>query len=245
MPAAAAPRWTAIVVAGGRATRLGGIDKTALVYRGRSLLAGVLGAVTGAERICVVGSDAPLPAGVLSAVEEPRWGGPAAAIVAGLRALDSGGAAEGGAARGDAAWVLVSAADLVRADEAVTALLTTLEHLAGSVALGAAQSLTLDGVISVDARGHRQPLLAVYRLVALRSAAAAAGDAENLSVKSLIGALNLVEVALPDELSADVDTAADAARLGIVLPGASATPNQSADADQSRSTGPGLSPASG
>ncbi|PXA70817.1 molybdenum cofactor guanylyltransferase [Cryobacterium arcticum] len=237
MPAAAAPRWTAIVVAGGRATRLGGIDKTALVYQGRSLLAGVLGAVTGAERICVVGSDAPLPAGVLSAVEEPRWGGPAAAIVAGLGALaaggaDTGGAAEGGAERGDADWVVVSAADLVRADEAVTALLTTLEHLPGTVELGAAQSLTIDGVISVDAHGHRQPLLAVYRLVALRAAAAAAGDAENLSVKSLIGALNLVEATLPDGLSADVDTAADAARLGIVLPGASAAPNQSADANE-------------
>lgn len=233
MLAADAPRWNAVVVAGGRATRLGGIDKTALVYRGRTLLAGVLGAVTGAERICVVGSDAPLPAGVLGAMEEPRWGGPAAAIVAGLRALAPGGADPGGAAaRGDADWVVVLAADLVRADEAVAALLTTLEHLPGTVELGAAQGLTIDGVISVDGHGHRQPLLAVYRLAALRSAAAAAGDAQNLSVKSLIGALNLVEVTLPDELSADIDTAADAADFGIVLPSGSASPDEPADADR-------------
>lgn len=252
MPAAAAPRWNAIVVAGGRATRLGGIDKTALVYRGRSLLAGVLGAVANAERTCVVGSDAPLSADVLRAVEEPRWGGPAAAIVAGLRALaeagvasaDAGGVGSGGAGAGGtgADWVVVLAADLVRADRAVAALLTALTALQTSTRLGAAEVHFVDGLISVDTDGHRQPLLAVYRRVALESAAAAHGAAQNLSVKGLTGALNLVELALPAELSDDVDTAGDAARLGIVVPGQTAPPG---DAEPWTPRTPGGSTASG
>ena len=64
-------RWDAIIVAGGRARRLGGIDKTALVWRGRSLLDRVLAATAGSQRTCVVGSDAILPADVLRAVEQP------------------------------------------------------------------------------------------------------------------------------------------------------------------------------
>ncbi|TFC00390.1 molybdopterin-guanine dinucleotide biosynthesis protein [Cryobacterium adonitolivorans] len=204
-------QWDAIIVAGGRARRLDGIDKTALVWRGRSLLDGVLAAASGARRTCVVGSDRSLPAGVLRAVEQPRWGGPAAAIVAGLEALarESGGAATG------TDWIVVLAGDLIRAENAVPLLLAELDRLSTSP--------DVDGLISVDAGGRRQPLLAVYRRAALVSAAAMR-PAENLSVTSLIGALTLVELRLPDALGDDVDTPADAARLGIVIPASAAPP---------------------
>lgn len=214
-------RWDAIIVAGGRATRLGGIDKTALVFRGRTLLDGVLAATASARRTCVVGSDAPLPASVLRTVEQPRWGGPAAAIVAGLAALDPAARAVDDAdGDGDTEWIVVLAADLVNADGAVAVLLAETERLTGARGPGAPHA---DGVIAVDASGRRQPLLAVYRRAALRSAAIAHGPAENLSVMSLIGALTLVELRLADALSQDVDTPADAAGLGIEVPGPAAT----------------------
>ena len=228
-------RWDAIIVAGGRAKRLGGIDKTALVWRGRSLLDGVVAASTGSRRTCVVGSDANLPADVVRAVEQPRWGGPAAAMVAGLDALarESGdvspGAGSAGTGSAGADWVVVLAGDLVRADEAVPYLLAELDRLltaaqAGAPLAGAAAHRTIDGLISVDAGGRRQPLLAVYRRAALHSSALLRA-ADNLSVMSLIGPLNLVELRLPDALADDVDTPADAARLGIALPAASAAPD--------------------
>ncbi|WP_120337566.1 molybdenum cofactor guanylyltransferase [Cryobacterium soli] len=207
--------WDALVVAGGRARRLGGIDKTALIWGGRSLLDGVLSATRGARRVCVVGSDARLPASVLRTVERPRWAGPAAAIVAGLDMLtvDSDDAGE---CASD--WIVVLAADLVRADAAVAVLLTQLEHLCTDRA-------ARDGLIAVDRDGRRQPLLAVYRREALHAAVAAFGPADNLSVIGLIGPLDLVETSLPDEIGADVDTPADAARLGIEVP------HDTADAD--------------
>ena len=222
-------RWDAIIVAGGRAKRLGGIDKTALVWHGRSLLAGVLRAADAARRICVVGSDADLPASVLRTVERPRWGGPAAAIVTGLDALaGSPGAGSHASARQAtprddgtdtaADWVVVLAGDLVRADDAVAELLAELGRSLSEPRAGAEPDPVVDGLISVDAGGRRQPLLAVYRRAALASSARLLGPAENLSVTSLIGGLNLVELHLGDALSDDVDTPADAARLGIVLP---------------------------
>ncbi|WEO78588.1 NTP transferase domain-containing protein [Cryobacterium sp. SO2] len=209
--APSARRWDAIVVAGGRARRLGGIDKTALVWHGRSLLDGVLAAAAGARRICVVGSDAILPDSVLRTVERPRWGGPAAAIVAGLETLTGAAGADA-----DADWVVVLAGDLVRPGEAVAALLAELDGQAA------------DGVITVDAAGRRQPLLALYRRAALADAAAALGPAENLSVMSLIGGLTLHELHLPEALSDDVDTPADAARLGIEVPRLATVPDEHA-----------------
>ena len=221
-PHSARPRWNAIVVAGGRARRLGGIDKTALVWRGRSLLDGVVAAASGARRTCVVGSDAVLPADVLRAVETPRWGGPAAAIVAGLAALAAASAAETDAGS-DPDWVLVLAGDLVHADAAVPLLLAEFDRISGTLPVDAAGP-PVDGLISVDPDGRRQPLLAVYRLAAL-VASAGRRPADNLAVMSLVGALNLVEFRLPDALGEDVDTPADAARLGIVLPAATAAPD--------------------
>jgi molybdopterin-guanine dinucleotide biosynthesis protein A len=214
-------QWDVIVVAGGRARRLGGIDKTALVWNGHSLLDGVLAAAAGARRVCVVGSEAALPATVLRTSERPRWGGPAAAIVAGLDALAADSETDA-----DADWVVVLAADLVRAGEAVAVLLAELDRLPASPGTAPLPGSlpSFDGLISVDAGGRRQPLLAVYRRSALASSAAAHPTVENLSVTSLIGDLSLIEVRLPDALNEDVDTPVDAARLGIVLPAPAPAP---------------------
>ena len=80
------PAFDAIILAGGRGTRLGGRDKPALVYRDATLLEHTIRAVSEARRIVVVGDRPALP-GVLHAVEDPMGGGPAAAVGAGLSAL--------------------------------------------------------------------------------------------------------------------------------------------------------------
>jgi len=192
MPARA-PEWNAIILAGGRASRLGGIDKTQLTFRGRTLLQASLTATRSASRVAVVGRDLERTARLSSTVELPRWSGPVSAVVAGLADLR----------HGDAPFTAVLAADLPRIDLALPLIIARLATAA------------TDGVIAVDSGSVPQPLLAVYRTSALRNAAAGLGTPENLPMRRLISELELTEVAVPDELCADVDTAEDAEALGI------------------------------
>ena len=93
------------MLAGGRASRLGGADKPALVVGERSLLASVIAAAAeaGAREVVVVGPPRPglvLTAGRLRVVrEEPPGSGPVPALRRGLAEVT-------------APWVLVLAADL-------------------------------------------------------------------------------------------------------------------------------------
>jgi molybdopterin-guanine dinucleotide biosynthesis protein A len=75
-----------------------------------------------------------------------------------------------------------------------------------------------DGAIAVDDDGRRQPLLAVYRLSALRRLLATAGDTDGLSLRRLLDPLALAEVHVASAVLADVDTAEAAAQNGIALP---------------------------
>src|SRR5690349_15006086 len=77
--------WDAIVLAGGRGSRLGGVDKAALELGGESLLDRTFRALAGARRVVVAGDPRPVPAGVVVVQEEPRFAGPAAAIGAAMR----------------------------------------------------------------------------------------------------------------------------------------------------------------
>ncbi|MEU1807949.1 molybdenum cofactor guanylyltransferase [Micromonospora aurantiaca (nom. illeg.)] len=82
--------YAAIVLAGGAARRMGGVDKPARAVGGRSMLHRVLAAVADADQRIVVGSSGPVPEGVRTTREEPPGGGPVAATAAGLALLDSG-----------------------------------------------------------------------------------------------------------------------------------------------------------
>jgi len=53
--------YDALVLAGGQARRLGGMDKMAIPLGGRGLLDRVLDAVPDADRVVVVGPPRPLP----------------------------------------------------------------------------------------------------------------------------------------------------------------------------------------
>ncbi|GAA2752382.1 molybdenum cofactor guanylyltransferase [Amnibacterium kyonggiense] len=179
----------AIVLAGGRGSRLGGVDKAALRVDGATLLDRALAAL-GDLPTLVVG---PPRAGVRTVQEAPPQSGPAAAVVAGLGALPP------------VDEVLLLAVDLPRLPEALPLLL--------------AAPLGRDGTVVVDADGRAQWLLGRYRSDALRAAAEALGDPRDRPLRALLGALDVAPLPLPPGLELDVDTVADAVRAGAVLPG--------------------------
>jgi molybdopterin-guanine dinucleotide biosynthesis protein A len=108
-------RYDGLVVAGGRARRMGGGDKSALLVGGRSMRATALTALAGAERTVVVG-----PGG--DALEDPPGGGPVAALAAGLPLVEAPVvvvlAADLPFVTADAVAVLAARANAVAVDDA-------------------------------------------------------------------------------------------------------------------------------
>lgn len=207
----------AIILAGGRSSRLGGVAKASLLRGGRTLLQLAVDAARAAGgRVVVVGPEARTTAPVRFVRERPVFGGPAAAIAAGLDALRDDVAAEG------PAQVAVLACDM---PDAASALAAVLE--------AAATGTGTDGWVAVDDSGREQPLLAVYHREALERRVAAlrasqpSGDLAGVSVRQLLAGLVLRQVPIPDGGSADVDTWADATELGVVTAVESPTPTAS------------------
>jgi molybdopterin-guanine dinucleotide biosynthesis protein A len=183
-----------IVLTGGGGTRLGGVDKAGLVLGGRSLLDRALDlAAAVGEHVVVVGPRAQTARPVQWTREDPPGGGPAAALLAGARVLDT-------------AWVLALAVDMPLVTPVVV---TSLCEAAGPEGN--------DGSLLVDAGGRRQPLCGVYRRQALL--AAAPDDPHGLPVHRLVAELRLAEVAARDGESGDVDTPEQLDRLRALLEG--------------------------
>lgn len=82
--------YDAVVLAGGSARRLGGVDKPAALVGGRRLLDRVLDAVAEAERIVVVGPARSTERPVRWVRECPPGAGPVPALAAGLVAVRAG-----------------------------------------------------------------------------------------------------------------------------------------------------------
>ena len=210
--------FDAVVLAGGRATRLGGYPKPQLGYAGSTLLERALGAVRAARLTVVVGPGPgepggpptdpgrdPVPPRVVYSLEEPRFGGPLAALGSGLAALSAAGADPDGGP-----WTALLAADLPRADEAVSLLLEA-----------ARTDPPVDGIVGQDESGRSQPLLALYRRGALEGAVAvlaAHGGLADRPLRDLVASLDLLPLPLPPGLSDDVDTWEAAERWGIGRP---------------------------
>jgi molybdopterin-guanine dinucleotide biosynthesis protein A len=211
----------AIILAGGRSSRLGGVAKASLLRDGRTLLQLAIDAARAAGgRIVVVGPAVETTAPVRFVREHPAFGGPAAAIAAGLDALRDGVAAEG------LAQVAVLACDMPDAAPALTAVLDAATDTATT-------GTDTDGWVAVDDSGRDQSLLAVYHREALERRVAAlrasqpSGDLAGVSVRELLAGLVLRQVPIPDGGSADVDTWADATELGVVTPVESPVPTAS------------------
>ncbi|MHA6669152.1 molybdenum cofactor guanylyltransferase [Homoserinimonas sp. A447] len=192
----------AIVLAGGRSSRLGEVPKAGLAYRQQTLLEHTVGATRFARTTVIVGDPAGIRIpGVLIAREEPAFGGPAAAVAAGINRL-----AQDQAAPSEFTFVL--ACDMPGISTATAAI---------REALGS--GVTSDGLIAIDADEHPQPLAAVYRTASLASAITAHGrHLEGLSMFRLIAGLQLTDIAVPPGSTDDVDTWDDAARFGITRP---------------------------
>jgi len=193
--------FDAVILAGGRSSRLGGVPKSGLVYDGATLLERALAAAHGARSLVVVGPRPErLPPGALTVREDPPFAGPAAAIAAGLDELGRG-------EKPPAPWVLVLACDMPHAATAVGPLLAVLGEHPGA-----------EGVLGLSPDGRKQPLLAVYATGALRGAIAAQtaeGTLTNAPVFRLLASLDLLTAAVPEHAADDVDTWDDAAALGV------------------------------
>jgi molybdopterin-guanine dinucleotide biosynthesis protein A len=207
--------FDAIILAGGRSSRLGGVPKARLTYQGATLLERSLRAAGAAGRIVVVGPDpGDLPEGILNCREEPPFAGPAAAIAAGLRALAADHAGRNHAGRNHAGapapFTLILACDMPRSAAAVNSLAEALAT--------APDGEADDGVMAVSADGRKQPLAGFYGTAVLqRSVADAAGRGglENASVFGLLARLDVREVRVPPGSTDDVDTWGDATALGV------------------------------
>lgn len=185
--------FDAIIVAGGRGSRLGGVRKPELRVGGRRLLDVALAAASGARARVVVG-DVAVPGGVLLTGEDPPYGGPVAGVEAGFAALGS-----------HAPHTLLLAADLPDAEAAVAELLA---------AASSPEAQAADGVCLRDAGGRLQWLLGVYRTDALAARLVARASEGFTAMYRLLEPLALVGVAPSAASVADVDTPEDAARWG-------------------------------
>jgi molybdopterin-guanine dinucleotide biosynthesis protein A len=192
--------FNALILAGGRSSRLGGVPKQGLVFHGDTLLQRSLAAASGANRTVVVGPDpGALPAGVLSCREQPEFAGPAAAVGAGLEALAQAGS--------ERTYTLVLACDMPKVSAAVEALTAALAGDPGA-----------DAIIACAEDGRAQQLAGFYRTAVLKRAArelASRGALNNGSMRALLASLDVQLVTVPAGSTADVDTWDDAAALGV------------------------------
>jgi molybdenum cofactor guanylyltransferase len=139
------PPYTAVVLAGGRAARLGGQAKPQLEVGGRTMLDAVLAAVEDAVRRVVVGPPQPVPDDVVRVREEPPGGGPVAALRAGLAEVPT---------------------------DVVVLLAGDLPFLTGTTIGQLRAAFRGDGVLVVDDTGRDQLLLGAWRTSALRMSVA-------------------------------------------------------------------------
>lgn len=177
----------AVVLAGGRSSRFGS-DKLEARVGGASLLELTLAGLPADAEVIVVGPVRPLSRPVHFIREEPPLGGPAAALVAGLRR----------AGEFPADPIVVLPGDAPGAGVAAGVLLAALER--GSA----------DVVVATDADARVQPLqLALRPSGAVRLLDAAGTDAgRNAAARRLIDALDppAERVVVPAIGSFDVDT---------------------------------------
>jgi molybdopterin-guanine dinucleotide biosynthesis protein A len=157
-----------VILAGGRAERLGGTDKPGALVGGLPLIDRVVAAVSGARRLVVVGPPRRLVrAEAVFTREDPPGGGPVPALRAGLAEVS-------------AEWVALLAADLPFLTAAhVSALLAAVGSGAGAVL--------------VDDGGREQWLTGVWRTAALEETLGAYGGR---SLHGLLGPLEPAKVGL-------------------------------------------------
>ena len=160
--------YAAVILAGGAARRLGGVDKAGLEVGGHVLLRRVLQAVSDAEPRVVVGPPRSLPDGAMTTQEHPPGAGPVAALAAGLSLVPD-----------HVAYVAVLAGDMP---------FLTRDAIGELMA-----AVTGDAAVFTDG-DHPQYLCAVWRLESLRTRLASLGPPAGTSLKELYATVAFTQV---------------------------------------------------
>ncbi|MET0812359.1 MAG: molybdenum cofactor guanylyltransferase [Microbacterium sp.] len=177
----------AVLLAGGRASRVDGAPKPLFEVGGRTLLTAAVEAArdAGARPIVVAGPAVDLVPSVTFVQEDPPFGGPVAGTVAALEEL------------GDAEWTLLLACDLPGVGRAVPLLVDALPLLPRDA----------DGVCLADETSRPQWLIGLYRTTALRDAASALPSrGRDAPMRDLLADLAITVLRAPDAATRDVDT---------------------------------------
>ena len=212
------------MLVGGRARRLGGTAKPVLEVGGATPWQRTLAALAecGAAPVVAVGpalggaaSDGtwsgggngpPVPAApaVTWVREDPPFGGPVAAIAAGLPALAG------------TDWVLLLAGDLVHPGDVVRRLCVAVAE-AGAGDVRSTVGDDLAEAIVFRAGGRAQWLAGAYRVEAVRAALATIGEPSGAAAHRLLGGLPVRWIPDEDGITADIDTPADLERARAAL----------------------------
>ncbi len=176
--------FSAVVLAGGVAARLDGADKASVELHGRTLLTWALDAVVDAAEVVVVGDPVPTHRPVTFTREDPRHGGPVAALLTGRDALLS-----------PRDLLAVLACDMPHLDP------RTFQRLRAAAG-------EHDGAVLVGPDGRRQlaMVLDVARLDAVRPGLE---EQHGMAIHRLLAPLDLAEVDAEGQEHRDVDTWAD------------------------------------
>jgi molybdenum cofactor guanylyltransferase len=184
----AAPSDVTVVVLAGGTSRRFGSDKLAAPLHGSTVLDNVLRSLPQDWPVVAVGPSRDCARPVVWAREHPPGGGPLAGVAAGVGVVGTG-------------LVAVVAGDMPYAGPALAVLVAALRTAPPEV--GAA--------VAVDAHGMPNPLLAAYRVEALRGALPE--PSADRPAKLLLE-MARVEVRVDGPAGRDVDTPEDLAELG-------------------------------
>mgnify|MGYP003521044565 CR=1 FL=1 len=184
--------YGAILLAGGRASRVDGATKHLFDIGGRTILQRTVDAVyeRGCSPITIVAPETPLTSTTAAHVtwtrEDPLFGGPVAGIAAALATWIN-----------PPAWTFLLACDLPQVDAAVARLLRDLPLFPADT----------DGVCLADPSSRPQWLTGVYRTeVVARGLAALPDGGRHASVRAIFDDAAIATVAGGADESADVDT---------------------------------------
>lgn len=180
--------FSAVVLAGGVAARLDGADKASVELHGRTLLTWALDAVVDAAEVVVVGDPVPTHRPVTFTREDPKHGGPVAALLTGRDALLS-----------PRAQVAVLACDMPHLSA------RTFQRLR-------AAAEGHDGAVLVGPEGRRQ-LALVVQVARLDAVRPGLQEQHGMAIHRLLAPLDLAEVDAEGREHRDVDTWADLSGL--------------------------------
>lgn len=171
--------FDAVILAGGSARRLGGVDKPGLVLAGTTVLERVAVAAGAAARIVVVGPHRFRPTAHYVR-EEPAGAGPVPALRAGIAQVRS-------------SWVALLAGDMPLLTAHSVSQLRRSAHAHGSAG----------GAVLVDGDGRYQWLAGMWATAPLRDAL---GKYSESSLRGLLAPLDPTPVPAPETTSIDCDT---------------------------------------